>query len=175
MITSRPAVRSDDFNLVKHWIQPASAELAAAVLDEIAEIAGIGDNLYALRDEHKQALRQWRAIAPQAVGLSGWTAEGPATRMGLALRRIAKEYCPSSLFIARGAQRRGLGWEKARTDLGSGGQAVTAAVGFNCWFVFLRGKASLARLECFACQAGSLVTKCACGLPLPSQWGWHSR
>jgi hypothetical protein len=44
-------------------IQPTSAELAAAALDEIEEIAGIGDNLYALRDEHKQALRQWRAIA----------------------------------------------------------------------------------------------------------------
>jgi hypothetical protein len=44
-------------------IQPTSAELAAAALDEIEEIAGIGDNLYALRDEHEQALRQWRAIA----------------------------------------------------------------------------------------------------------------
>jgi hypothetical protein len=30
-------------------IQPTSAELAAAALDEIEEIAGIGDNLYALR------------------------------------------------------------------------------------------------------------------------------
>jgi hypothetical protein len=47
-------------------IQPASAELAAAALDEIEEIAGIGDNLYALRDQHEQALRQWRAIADKA-------------------------------------------------------------------------------------------------------------
>jgi hypothetical protein len=44
-------------------IQPASAELAAAALHEIEEIAGIGDNLYALRDQHEPTLRQWRAIA----------------------------------------------------------------------------------------------------------------
>jgi hypothetical protein len=47
-------------------IQPASAELAAAALGEIEEIAGIGDNLYALRDQHEQTLRQWRAIADKA-------------------------------------------------------------------------------------------------------------
>jgi hypothetical protein len=47
-------------------IQPASAELAAAALDEIEEIAGIGDNLYALRDQHEQTLRQRRAIADKA-------------------------------------------------------------------------------------------------------------
>lgn len=47
-------------------IQPESAELAAAALDEIEEIAGIGDNLYALRDQHEQTLRQRRAIADKA-------------------------------------------------------------------------------------------------------------
>jgi hypothetical protein len=44
-------------------IQPASAELAAAALDEIEEIAGIGDKLYGLEDQHEQTLRQWRAVA----------------------------------------------------------------------------------------------------------------
>jgi hypothetical protein len=47
-------------------IQPASAEVAAAALDEIEEIAGIGDKLYVLEDQHKQTLRQWRAIADKA-------------------------------------------------------------------------------------------------------------
>jgi hypothetical protein len=47
-------------------IQPASAELAAAALDEIEEIAGIADKLYGLEDQHEQALRQWRAIAGKA-------------------------------------------------------------------------------------------------------------
>ncbi|MGC1689099.1 MAG: hypothetical protein WA756_04075, partial [Pseudolabrys sp.] len=47
-------------------IQPASAELAAAALSEIEEIAGIGDKLYGLEDQHEQALRQWRAIADKA-------------------------------------------------------------------------------------------------------------
>jgi hypothetical protein len=47
-------------------IQPASAELAAAAVHEIEEIVEIGDDLYALRDQHEQTLRQWRAIADKA-------------------------------------------------------------------------------------------------------------
>jgi hypothetical protein len=42
------------------WIEPRSVGLATAALDEIEEIAGIGDNLYGLRDYHEQTLRRWR-------------------------------------------------------------------------------------------------------------------
>ena len=49
-------------------ILPTSAELAAAALDEIEEIAGIGANLYAPQEQHEQALRQWRAIAEKPKG-----------------------------------------------------------------------------------------------------------
>jgi hypothetical protein len=49
------------------WILPRCAEPAAA-LDEIEEIAGIGDNLYALRDEHDQMLQRWRLVAKKASG-----------------------------------------------------------------------------------------------------------
>jgi hypothetical protein len=47
------------------WILPRSVEPAAA-LDEIEEIAGIGHNVYALRDHHEQTLRQWRVVADRA-------------------------------------------------------------------------------------------------------------
>ena len=47
------------------WILPRSAELAA-VLNEIEEIAGIGNNIYAFQDQHEQTLRQWRVAADKA-------------------------------------------------------------------------------------------------------------
>jgi hypothetical protein len=42
------------------WIAPRSADVATAALDEIEEIAGIGNDLYAPRQEHEQLLRIWR-------------------------------------------------------------------------------------------------------------------
>lgn len=47
-------------------IRPTSAELAGAALDEIEDIAGIGDHVYAFGDEHEQALQQWRVVAKKA-------------------------------------------------------------------------------------------------------------
>ena len=47
------------------WILPTSAEPARA-LDEIEEIAGIGDNIYALWDQHERTLQQWRVVADRA-------------------------------------------------------------------------------------------------------------
>jgi hypothetical protein len=35
-------------------------------LTKSRKLRGSGDNLYALRDQHEQALRQWRAIADKA-------------------------------------------------------------------------------------------------------------
>jgi len=40
--------------------------LSWQLLHEIEEIAGIGDNLYARRDQHEQGLRQWRAVTDKA-------------------------------------------------------------------------------------------------------------
>jgi len=43
---------------------PSSAEFATATLDEIEEIAAIGDDLYAAGNKHaKGMLRRWRAAA----------------------------------------------------------------------------------------------------------------
>jgi len=53
------------------WILPRSAELAAAALDEIEEIAGIGDGVYAVQARHEQIVRQWRANRRRGAGLSG--------------------------------------------------------------------------------------------------------
>jgi hypothetical protein len=43
------------------WIAPRSRDVATAALDEIEEIAGIGNDLYAPREEHEELLRIWRA------------------------------------------------------------------------------------------------------------------
>jgi hypothetical protein len=42
------------------WIAPRSADMAAAALDEIEEVAGIGKNLYAPWEQHEGQLRTWR-------------------------------------------------------------------------------------------------------------------
>ena len=42
------------------WIAPKSADVAMDVLDDLDAIASIGRALYAPKDEHAEALRQWR-------------------------------------------------------------------------------------------------------------------
>ena len=42
------------------WIAPRSADTAAAALDEIEEVAGIGKSIYAPWEQHEELLRIWR-------------------------------------------------------------------------------------------------------------------
>ena len=52
----------------KGWIVPRSAEFATATLEEIEEIAAIGDNLYALGNEQaEETLRRWRAATADST------------------------------------------------------------------------------------------------------------
>jgi hypothetical protein len=42
------------------WIAPRSPDVVAAALDEIEEVAGIGKNIYAPREQDEETLRIWR-------------------------------------------------------------------------------------------------------------------
>jgi hypothetical protein len=47
-------------------IRPNSIEFAGAALDEIEHIAGIGDRVWGLADEHERVLQQWRFATKRA-------------------------------------------------------------------------------------------------------------
>lgn len=42
------------------WIAPRAVDVVAAALDEIEEVAGIGKNIYAPREQDEETLRIWR-------------------------------------------------------------------------------------------------------------------